>query len=71
MTPQEQAQKLDAIAPLSRGEVQGWNATITGGEPWCRLPFPGEVAALMARAKRAGCDLALQAGHGLPVGAGA
>jgi hypothetical protein len=53
MDTQEQAHKLDMIRKLTAGELQGWYRYCTS---W-RQPFPGEIAALMARAKVLGVSL--------------
>lgn len=53
MSPQEQTAKLAMIATLSRGELQGWHRYCTE----YREPFPGEIAALMERAKQLGIKL--------------
>ena len=53
MDPQEQAQKLDAIAKLSAQELVGWHRYCTA----YRSPFAGEIAALQLRAKSLGIVL--------------
>lgn len=55
MTPQEQAQKLATISILPSDELRGWWACIH--RDWSRDPFPGEEAALEARAKALGITL--------------
>lgn len=52
MTPQEQSDKLSQIPTLTRGELIGWHALISGSKPFCRSPFPGEMAAILGRAKQ-------------------
>lgn len=55
MDAQEQAHKLDMIRQLTRGELAGWFAYATR----YRQPFPGEIVALMERAKQLGVTLSL------------
>ena len=44
--------QLAAIAQLDAGELQGWADLVTGGKyAFRRDPFPGEIAALLARAR--------------------
>lgn len=50
--------QLAAIAKLSAGELQGWSDLVTGGKyGFRRNPFPGEIAALMDRARVLGVTL--------------
>lgn len=53
MDPQEQRHKLDMIRQLTAGELAGWHRYCTA----YREPFPGEIMALMERAKRLGVTL--------------
>ncbi len=53
MDPEEQAQKLAAIRTLTAGELAGWHRYCT---EW-REPFPGEMAALIQRARQLGVSL--------------
>lgn len=53
MDPEEQARKLEMIRTLPRGELLGWHRYCTA---W-REPFPGEIVALLDRAKRLGITL--------------
>jgi len=53
MDPQEQAQKLAAIAKLPAQELVGWHRFAVG----YRSPFAGEIAALQTRAKSLGIVL--------------
>ncbi len=53
MDTAEQQHKLTLIRTLTAGELAGWHRYATG---W-RQPFPGELAALMARAQRLGISL--------------
>lgn len=44
--------QLAAIAQLDAGGLQGWADLVTGGKyAFRRDPFPGEIAALLARAR--------------------
>lgn len=53
MDPAEQQHKLAMIRSLTAGELAGWHRYATG---W-RQPFPGEIVALMDRAKMLGVSL--------------
>ena len=53
MVPAEQAHKLAMIRTLTAGELAGWHRYCTA---W-REPFPGEIVALMDRARMLGCSL--------------
>lgn len=53
MDPAEQAHKLAMIRTLTAGELAGWHRYCTA---W-REPFPGEIVALMDRARMLGCSL--------------
>ncbi len=53
MDTAEQQHKLTLIRTLTAGELAGWHRYATR---W-RRPFPGEIAALMARAQRLGISL--------------
>ena len=53
MTPQEQRDKLAMISRLSGAECIGWWVYFTD----FREPFPGEIAALMERARQTGVTL--------------
>lgn len=53
MDTAEQQHKLTLIRTLTAGELAGYHRYATG---W-REPFPGEIAALMDRAKRLGVSL--------------
>jgi len=43
------ARKLDLIAGLEKGEIEGWQSELRGGT---RPPFPGESAALAMRQRQ-------------------
>lgn len=53
MAPAEQAHKLAMIRTLTAGELAGWHRYCTA---W-REPFPGEIVALMDRARMLGFSL--------------
>jgi hypothetical protein len=53
MDAAEQQHKLAMISELTAGELAGWHRYATG---W-RQPFPGEIVALMDRAKMLGVSL--------------
>jgi hypothetical protein len=53
MDPTEQQHKLAMIRTLTAGELAGWHRYCTA---W-RQPFPGEIIALMDRAKTLGVSL--------------
>ena len=49
---------LSTISSLSADQLSGWHAVVTHpSEPWGREPQPGEMAAILHRARHLGVTL--------------